>query len=628
MTSHTHKPSYIAGLALGALGVVYGDIGTSPLYTLREVFYGTHPVDPSPENIYGILSLVFWSLTIIVSIKYLTFVMRAANKGEGGVLTLLSLAFPDRNDRNIKKWRALVVSAGVFGAALLYGDGIITPAVSILGAMEGLNVATPNLTPFVLPISCVIIVLLFSVQRFGTGRVGVIFGPVMALWFLTIGALGLKGIIAQPSVLRAVLPHYAIKFFVDNGLHGFIALAAVVLCVTGAEALYADMGHFGRRPMKLAWFWLVFPALLLNYFGQGALLLSDPAAKVNPFYHLAPRWMLYPLVALATSAAVIASQALISGAFSLTMQAIHLGYSPRMAIDHTSMHQKGQIYMPRVNWILMIGCIALVLGFKTSSNMAAAYGVAVTFTMLITNVLFFFAARRLWHWSNLKALFLCALFFIVEGAFAGANVVKITHGGWVPLAIALFVFTLMSTWKSGRALLGHRLSASSLPIDLFLQDVVQNPPKRVPGTAVFLAGNAEGTPLAMLHNLKHNKVLHQRVVLLTVATADAPHVDEEDRVRVESLQEGFFRVRGFYGFMEEPSVPELLELCAAKELKFESEDTTFFLSRETIIPSDKPGMWIWRERLFAYMSRNAQRATAFFRLPANRVVELGMQIEI
>lgn len=628
MTSNSHKPGYIAGLALGALGVVYGDIGTSPLYTMREVFYGTHPVDPTPHNIYGILSLIFWSLTIIVSIKYLVFVMRAANKGEGGVLTLLSLAFPDRNDRNLKKWRAWTISAGVFGAALLYGDGIITPAVSILGAMEGLIVATPRLTPFVLPISVVVIVLLFSVQRFGTGRVGIVFGPVMAVWFLAIAALGINEIVRQPTVLQAISPHYAIQFFINNGLHGFIALAAVVLCVTGAEALYADMGHFGRRPMKLAWFWLVFPALLLNYFGQGALLLTDPSAKVNPFYHMAPRWMLYPLVVLATSAAVIASQALISGAYSLTMQAIHLGYSPRMAIDHTSSHQKGQIYMPRVNWILMIGCIALVVAFKTSSAMASAYGIAVTFTMLITNVLFFFAARRLWHWSKLRTLALCSLFFVVEGAFAGANLVKIAHGGWVPLAIALLVFTFMSTWKSGRTLLGQRLSASSLPIDLFLQDVAQNPPNRVPGTAVFLAGNAEGTPLALLHNLKHNKVLHQRVVLLTVATADAPHVDEEDRLRVETLQEGFHRVRGYYGFMEEPSVPELLEICAAKGLKFEYEDTTFFLSRETIIPSDKPGMWLWRERLFAYMSRNAQRATAFFRLPANRVVELGMQIEI
>jgi KUP system potassium uptake protein len=628
MTSNSHKRGYVAGLALGALGVVYGDIGTSPLYTLRECFFGTHPVDPTHENIYGVLSLVFWSLTIIVSLKYLTFVMRAANKGEGGVLTLLSLAFPDRNNPNLKKSRALLISAGVFGAALLYGDGIITPAVSILGAMEGLNVATPKLAPFILPISVVVIVTLFSVQRFGTGRVGVIFGPVMAVWFLTIGGLGIKGIIARPDVLRAISPHYAIEFFLANGYHGFLALGAVVLCVTGAEALYADMGHFGRKPMKLAWFWLVFPSLLLNYFGQGALLLDHPEAKVNPFYLLAPRWMLYPLVALATSAAVIASQALISGAFSLTMQAIQLGYSPRMAIDHTSSHQKGQIYMPRVNWMLMIGCIALVLGFGTSSKMASAYGIAVTFTMLITNVLFFYAARRLWKWGVFKTLAMCSLFFMLEIAFAGANVVKIAHGGWVPLAIALVVFTLMSTWKSGRALLGQRLSASTFPADLFLDDIAQNPPHRVAGTAVFLAGNAEGTPLALLHNLKHNKVLHERVVLLTVTTADTPHVDPEERVRMEKLREGFYRVRGYYGFMEEPSVPELLAECTEKGLEFKYEDTTFFLSRETIIPSDKPGMWIWRERLFAYMSRNAQRATAFFRLPANRVVELGMQIEI
>jgi KUP system potassium uptake protein len=378
----------------------------------------------------------------------------------------------------------------------------------------------------------------------------------------------------------------------------------------------------------MAWFGLVLPSLLLNYFGQGALLLSDPSAKVNPFYYLCPRWMLYPLVALATTAAIIASQALISGAFSLTMQAIQLGYSPRLAIDHTSSHQRGQIYMPRVNWFLMISCIAMVLFFQNSSNMAAAYGIAVTLTMLITTVLFFFAAQRLWKWTPTQAFFLCLTFFVVEAAFAGANFLKVLHGGWVPLMIGTFIFTLMSTWKSGRALLGERLKVSSLPIDLFLDDVANNPPHRVPGTAVFLAGNAEGTPLALLHNLKHNKVLHQRVVILTIATADAPHVDEEERVRVEKMREGFYRVRGFYGFMEEPSVPDVMELCREQALEFKYEDTTFFLSRETIIPSDKPGMWLWRERLFAYMSRNAQRATAFFRLPANRVVELGMQIEI
>ncbi len=628
MTSTSHKPGYVAGLALGALGVVYGDIGTSPLYTLRECFHGTHPVAATHSNIFGILSLIFWSLTIIVAIKYLTFVLRAANKGEGGVLTLLALAFPDRNDRNLRKRRVWMISAGVFGAALLYGDGMITPAVSILGAVEGLTVIRPEFTSLVLPISCAVIVGLFSVQRFGTGRVGVVFGPIMSLWFLTIGLLGIKGIIARPDILKAISPHYALNFFIQNGWEGFMALGAVVLCVTGAEALYADMGHFGRKPMKIAWFGLVFPALLLNYFGQGALLLDDPSAKSNPFYLLAPRWMVYPLVALATSAAVIASQALISGAFSLTMQAIQLGYCPRMAIDHTSSRQRGQIYMPRVNWMLMAGCIGLTLTFQTSSNMASAYGIAVTFTMLITNFLFFLAARRLWGWSFLKAFSICAVFFVIEFSFATANLVKIAHGGWVPIAIALLVFVLMSTWKRGRTLLGARLSASSLPIKLFLDDISQNPPHRVPGTAVFLAGNAEGTPLALLHNLKHNKVLHQRVIILTIATAESPHVDEDERVNVAKLQDGFYRVQGFYGFMEEPSVPEVIAECARLGLKFNNEDTTFFLSRETIIPSSKPGMWLWRERLFAYMARNAQRATAFFRLPANRVVELGMQIEI
>jgi KUP system potassium uptake protein len=628
MTSNSHKRGYVAGLALGALGVVYGDIGTSPLYTLRECFNGPHSVPITDENIFGVLSLIFWSLTMIVAVKYLTFVLRAANKGEGGVLTLLALAFPDRNNPNLQKRRAVLIAAGVFGGALLYGDGIITPAVSILSAVEGLSIATPAAEKYVVPISVAVIIALFSVQRFGTARVGVVFGPVMAVWFITIGLLGIKGIYYHPQILGAISPHYAFNFFQENGLRGFMALGAVVLCVTGAEALYADMGHFGRKPMKLAWFSLVFPGLLLNYFGQGAHLLGDHASKVNPFYHLAPDWMLYPMVALATSAAVIASQALISGAFSLTMQAIQLGYCPRMNIDHTSSQQRGQIYMPRINWMLMIGCIALVLGFQTSSRMASAYGIAVTFTMLITNFLFYFAARRLWGWPAWKAGLACSVFFVIEGAFALANLVKVLDGGWVPLLIALVVYILMSTWKRGRTLLGQRLNASSLPSKLFLDDVAMNPPHRVPGTAVFLAGNSEGTPLALLHNLKHNKVLHKRVVLLTVTTADSPHVDPEERVEVETLREGFYRVRGFYGFMEEPNVPDLLAECARKGLTFEYEDTTFFLSRETIIPSSRPGMWIWRERLFAYMSRNSQRATAFFRLPANRVVELGMQIEI
>lgn len=628
MTSDSHKRGYMTGLALGALGVVYGDIGTSPLYTLRECFHGEHSVPPTPGNIMGVLSLIFWSLFIIVSVKYLMFVTRAANKGEGGILSLLALAFPDRNQPGLRKYRKILVALGVFGAALLYGDGMITPCVSILGAIEGLNVATNRFEEVIVPITIVILIGLFSVQRFGTERVGVVFGPIMAVWFLVISAMGISGIAGNPHVLWALSPHHGLEFFIHNGSRGFLVLGAVFLCCTGGEALYADMGHFGRRPIKMAWFWLVLPALILNYFGQGALLLKDPTAATNPFYLLAPRYLLYPLVALATTAAIIASQALISGAFSLTMQAIQLGYSPRLEIDHTSSHQRGQIYLPRVNWILMFSCIILVIGFRNSSNMAAAYGIAVTLTMLITTCLFYFAARRLWRWSKGWATAVCILFFSVEAAYAGANFLKVAHGGWVPLMIGLIIFTLMSTWKSGRALLGERLKASSFPIDLFLDDIAANHPHRVAGTAVFLAGNAEGTPLALLHNLKHNKVLHKRVVLLNVTTADAPHVDPNERVTVETLREGFYRVRGFYGFMEEPSVPELMAECAGKGLKFEYEDTTFFLSRETIIPSPRPGMWLWRERLFAYMSRNAQRATAFFHLPANRVVELGMQIEI
>lgn len=628
MTSNSHKRGYVAGLALGALGVVYGDIGTSPLYTLKECFNADHGVPLTRDNVLGVLSLVFWSLFIIVSIKYLTFVTRAANKGEGGILSLLALAFPDRNAPNLPRRRAILVGMGIFGAALLYGDGIITPCISVLGAIEGLTVATTAFEPYIVPITIAIFITLFSVQRFGTGRVGIVFGPVTAIWFMAIAALGVKGILMRPEVLQAILPHHGLRFFVENGDRGFLALGAVFLCVTGAEALYADMGHFGRKPIKLAWFWVVLPALLLNYFGQGALLLTNPEAKVNPFYLLAPKWALYPMVVLATAAAIIASQALISGAFSLTMQAIQLGYSPRLAIDHTSSRQRGQIYMARVNWMLLIGCIVLVIGFGSSSNMAAAYGVAVTLTMLITTVLFFFAAQRLWGWSPLKALMLCSLFFVVELAFAGANFMKFVHGGWVPLAIGLVIFTCMSTWKRGRALLAERLKSGSLPLDLFLTDVAQNPPHRVSGTSVFMSSNADGTPLALLHNVKHNKVLHERVVLLTVTTAEAPHVDAEERVKVQQLKDGFYRVRAYYGFMEEPNVPEVLAECKDKGLEFKYEDTTFFLSRETIIPSDRPGMWLWREKLFSYMSRNAQRATAFFRLPANRVVELGMQIEI
>jgi KUP system potassium uptake protein len=617
---------YKAGLVLGALGVVYGDIGTSPLYAMRECFYGAHRVEPNSANILGVLSLFFWSLTIIVSVKYLTFVMRASNKGEGGILALLALAFPERESGT--RTRLLFIATGVFGAALLYGDGMITPVVSILGAIEGLKVATPVFENYIVPITIGILVGLFSFQRLGTGRMGVIFGPVMLVWFVAIAVLGIRGIAGAPEVLWAFNPVHAVRFIVNNGAMGFVVLGAVFLCVTGAEALYADMGHFGIQPIRRAWFALVFPALLLNYLGQGALLIGRPAAAENPFYFLAPTWALYPLVVLATAAAVIASQALISGAYSLTMQAIQLGYFPRLIIQHTSHAERGQIYMPQVNWTLMVACVGLVAGFKSSSNLAAAYGIAVTMTMVITTLLFYFAARRLWNWNAWLAGLVASAFLLIEVAFLGANALKITNGGWFPLVIGAVIFTLMSTWKTGRRILRAKLAAATLPYEMFLDDVKANPPVRVPGTAVFMSGSAEGTPIALLHNLKHNKVLHERVIILTAATRDVPYVNEVDRVTLQKSEHGFYRVLGYFGFMEEPNVPQLLELCQKQGLDYRPEQTTFFLSRETIIPTKMPGMALWRERLFAMMSRNAQHATTFFRLPVNRVVELGMQVEL
>jgi len=630
-TEMVHKPTgrYLLLLAFGALGVVYGDIGTSPLYAVRECFHGPHSIAVSRGNVLGVLSLVFWALTLIVSIKYIAFVLRADNKGEGGVLALMSLAMPEKRGQQPKGVSRWVLLIGVFGSALLYGDGIITPAVSILGAIEGLNVATPKFEPFVIPLAIVIIVGLFAVQRHGTGRVGKMFGPVTFVWFVSITLLGIRGIVEDPSVLAAINPIFGIQFLLGAGHMGFYVLGAVVLVITGGEALYADMGHFGRKPIRLAWYGLVCPALVINYFGQGAWLLSHPSAKENPFYNLAPSWALYPMVVIATSAAIIASQALISGAYSLTMQAIQLGYSPRMRIDHTSSQTRGQIYMPQLNWALMLACIGLVLGFRSSSNLTAAYGVAVTFTMLTTTILFYFAARRLWNWSAWKAGLLCGVFIFIEGVLCTANLLKIAHGGWFPLAVAAIIFTLMSTWKTGRRVLGERLRGSFIPLNLFLQDVEANPPIRVPGTAVFLSSNAEATPLSLLHNLKHNRVLHEKVIFLTVMTEDVPHVRSEQRVQLEELRPGFHRVIARYGFMEDPNVPEVLEQCRALGLRLEWMNTTFFLSRETIIASKTPrGMALWREKLFAFLSRNAQRPTDFFRIPANRVVELGMQVEM
>ena len=616
------------GLALGALGVVYGDIGTSPLYALRSCFTGPTGVAPTQDNVLGVLSLIFWALALIVSVKYIAFVLCADNRGEGGILALMALAFPERERASATRAVWVFTILGIFGAALLYGDGLITPAITVLGAIEGLEAAAPFFKPYTVPLSVLVLVVLFSVQRVGPGGVGRVFGWVMLVWFASIAALGLSEVRHAPEVLAAISPHHGVAFLFSNGWRSFHVLGSVFLVLTGAEALYADMGHFGRKPIRLAWFSLVLPALFLNYLGQGALVLHHPDAAANPFYGLAPSWALYPLIGLATSAAVIASQALISGSFSLTMQAVQLGYVPRVAIAHTSSAERGQIYIPWVNWGLMVACIGLVIGFGSSSNLAAAYGIAVVLTMLITTCLLFFAARRLWGWSSITAGGLCAIFLAAELAFLGANVIKIQHGGWLPLAVGLIGFTLMSTWKTGRARLRQRLASSLLPITDFLKSVMDAVPVRVKGTAIFLAGNPEGTPLALVHNLKHNKILHERVILLTMLIEEVPYVEQERRVEVTDLGKSFYRVIGRYGFMEAPQVSEILALCKSQGLNLREMETTFFLSRETIIASQRRGLARWRKYLFALMARNAQPATVYFHLPVNRVVELGMQIEI
>jgi KUP system potassium uptake protein len=617
---------YLVTLSLTALGVVYGDIGTSVLYALRECFYGAHAVTVVPENVLGILSLIFWSLLIIVTVKYLVFVMRADNRGEGGILALTSLIGPMQGP--LKRGHWALILGGIFGTALLYGDGMITPAISVLSAVEGLSVATPFFDPYVIPITIVVLVMLFSVQSRGSAQVGSVFGPVMMLWFATLAGLGIVHIAERPEVLAAVNPYYAVSFFARNGTHGFLVLGSVFLCVTGGEALYADMGHFGRRPIRLAWYLVVLPALLLNYFGQGAFLLGSPEGAENPFYRMAPAWALYPLVLLATMATVIASQALITGAYSLTMQAIQLGFSPRMEIDHTSASEFGQIYMPGVNWALMVCCIGLVVGFGSSTNLAAAYGIAVTSTMVLTTILFYFVARNKWHWPRVYALPLMGFFLVVDGAFFGANVIKIPHGGWFPLLIAAIVFTLMVTWKRGRQILNDRMRVGSLPLDLFLQSIKGHPPTRVSGTAIFMYGASGGTPPALLHSLKHYKVIHQTVVFLAVVTEEVSHVPDKDRATTEVLGDGFYRIILRYGFMQDPNIPEALKDVQVPGLEFKPAETTYFLGRETLIPSQRPGMALWREKLFASMSRNARPATAFFKLPPNRVVELGAQIEL
>ena len=618
---------YLATLALAALGVVYGDIGTSPLYAIRESFYGPHGIGVTPGNVLGILSLVFWSLLIVVTIKYHIVIIRADNKGEGGVLALMALVNGSRLARGLSP-RRIMIFLGIFGSALLYADGGLTPAISVLSAVEGLEIATPALAPWVIPVTLVILVGLFLLQSRGTASIGALFGPVMLVWFGTIGVLGLSEIVRQPAVLAAVSPYHAARFFAQDVGRGFVVLGAVFLVVTGGEALYADLGHFGHRAIQIAWFSITFPGLLLNYFGQGALLLRDPMAAENPFYHLAPSWALYPLIILATAAAIIASQAVISGAFSLTRQAVQLGYSPRLNIEHTSSREIGQIYVPTVNWGLMLLTCVLVLGFQTSSNIAGAYGVALSTLMLITTLMFYVMSREVWGWSFLRAAGVAGLFLWLDLLFLAANALKIRHGGWVPLAIAAVVFTLMTTWRSGREILGKRMLERTVPLKMLLADLAAEPPVRVPGTAVYMYGSPDGTPPALVHNLAHNKVLHERIVFLTVVTHDVPHVPATERVTVKPLGKGFYGVSARYGFMDEPDIEDIVTACRWKALDIAIEGTTFFLGRETLVASDRPGMPQWRETLFAFMSRNALRATAFFKIPANQVFEVGAEVEL
>jgi KUP system potassium uptake protein len=605
--------------------VVYGDIGTSPLYALRECFLGSHSVPPTRLNVLGVMSLIFWSLIIVISIKYLVFVMRADNRGEGGILALMALI---RTGHGHGPRRGLLIAMGLFGAALLYGDGMITPAISVLSAVEGLEVATTFFDPYVIPITIAILVILFVIQRRGTEGIGKLFGPVMMIWFATLALLGLRWIVREPSVLAAVNPWHAVQFFVHSRLQGFLVLGSVFLVVTGGEALYADMGHFGRRPIRIAWFTLVLPALMINYFGQGALLLAKPNEVQHPFYNMAPSWALYPLVVLATMATVIASQAVISGAFSLTRQAVQLGYSPRFEIVHTSEEEIGQIYIPSVNWVLMLATIGLVIGFQEATNLAAAYGIAVTTTMVITTVLAFVVEREIWGWNAFAAGSLSAAFLVLDCAYFGANVVKIPHGGWFPLVVAGLIYLLMATWKRGRYILAEKLREEALPIETFVQNIRPDSPPRVPGVAVFLTTNPAGTPTTLLHNLKHNKVLHETVVLMTVVTEEVPWVSAEDRAEVEDLGKGVYRLKARYGFTQDPRAQDVLDCAREDGLYLDLMKTTFFLGRETLIPSSRAGMFLWQKKLFGVLSRNSQRFTDFFRIPPNRVVELGMQVTL
>ncbi len=634
MTAHgeggsTRSTTARAALALGALGIVYGDIGTSPLYAMRESFEG-HNIAVVQENVLGVLSLIFWSLMIVISVKYVVFVMRADNSGEGGILALTSLIRPASDDDgdHAKRARWILILIGLFGTALLYGDGMITPAISVLSAVEGIHVATPALQPFAVPVAIIILLALFAIQRHGTGTIGSLFGPIMIIWFTTLALLGVMHLFDEPRVLGAINPAHAITYFSNNGIGGFLSLGSIFLVVTGSEALYADMGHFGKRPIQTSWFVVVLPALTLHYFGQGALLIDDPAAIDNPFYRMAPTWALWPLLILATIATVIASQALISGAFSLTMQAVQLGYLPRTRILHTSETESGQVYIPSINWMLMVACVALVAGFRSSSGLAAAYGIAVAMTMVITTILFFTVTRDRWGWSLGKAGTVAGLLLLIDLAYFGANLFKIPHGGWVPIVIGLSIFVLMTTWKRGRELLGYRLHLGQLSLERFVENVNTTNPPRVPGEAVYLSRIGGSAPPALLANFRHNETLHEDVVVVTVRIESIPRVPGARRAEVEDLGAGFHRVNLSYGYMEEPNIPEALRNIVTKGFGIDPDVASYVLGRETVLATDAPGMAIWRERLFSLMSRNASNAALYFKLPPNQCLEVGLQIEI
>ena len=618
-----------ATLTLAALGVVYGDIGTSPLYAIRQIFHPEHGVPLQAENIFGAISLIFWALVVVVTIKYIVLILRADNRGEGGIMALTALALSSVSKR--RRLRVWIATAGLCGAALFYGDAVLTPAISVISAVEGLEVGVASLKPLVVPVTIAVLLTLFSVQRFGTGTVGAWFGPITAIWFLAIAVAGIRGLVHHPAILGALNPLYALEFIAGNGIASFAVLGAIVLVFTGAEALYSDMGHFGRGPIRLAWLGLVFPALILNYLGQGALLIREPGLIANPFYHLYPAWALYPMVGLATAATVIASQACISGAFSLTRQAIQLGYLPRMKVRHTSSELIGQVYLPGINWMLMLLVIAAVIGFKSSANIASAYGVAVTGTMLVTTFLAFFVYRYHWHFGTLACLGVAALFGCIDLAFFSSSLLKVAHGGWFPVLLGATIFLLMATWWDGRKVMERRLRGQEQSLQEFLPTLFLQPPPRVPGTAIFFTARQQIVPRALLHNLKHNKVIHERMVFITVSVGRQPRIDRQYRTALTSLGHNCFRLILHYGFMEQPNIEEALRyLSETQKLPLDPQQTSFFLSREQVIPSKAlpSGMAFWRERLFSAMARNAASVVDFYRIPSNHVIELGSQISI